>query len=1266
MKKVVLSITVLIITLIFSVTNVEAAALSGTTPFGSNISPTARRWHRVDENGNYADPAVLRTITRHATNYWTSGGGYVVCIDPGVASPGSLTGRRSNINWNSGIHARIARAYQIYARSDRSLAELRAFNVAIRAIYHQNSDINFGADALDGRAYEARSTTSRSSLRNGTTTRWYTVTQTARPAVAGYTAEQLFQDIRRQLNARVANGNSTNNFPLQGAQAAIRYFHGDGATSPVNVRISFDYDPLQSSVIGEDANNPNIVTRREVIRLSGLRSLFQSNPRDENAWIMISNLQCGNGTIQCTIEGLPVGSNNQGVKIHHTWFARELAAGEDSRDLVVTMTHPAGLTPPPSISFDWEYNNRFDVDCGVEIYDNGGDGSNVQRMIRLIPDNVPETGKSWATSSIHMSNTLCKGTFRIDRTVGPLPCEIRSEGADRPPIYMCNGRVCTADELVDIPHDELEYCCFLDGFRRRDLTDPNKISFFDTECNPCTPPNARNMDDVQLDYECPKNDSGDGTHTFIRQAPLTRDHRNAFTDASGLGSPGYTVIDVVEDLQSERCTRNSISAAVNNVVGLRRYRDNNYLDTGWYGGPVNSSAANNPYCQVYTSEQIEIHLPGVADVQSGRFFVFSGETIQPRIEGVINAGIHTNVRQWRIDYDNAIDNERETFNRWQEACAQHRNASGVCPGPWFYFSGQSINMMGTGETLESYVILRRSEYNEARNDRIRLEELKAACQNGTSTVGQRTQPNQPVMNNINRHLTVTGKGCQSFQDSWKYYLEPDVDFAYNQIFYETASQRILGRDAGQNGVLTPYFMQINYEAAEFWPNFTNDGSQQRDPNTGVSLAMISGSNRTYNAGTLPAKGSYGGGQYTERISFVPSTETLCTVGYEQVLYYRPMSFFYSLVPSGLVQNSHQMTTGLSATDVARPHTEIGHVFHVWITTYGGDYSTFFDIDNVGHLMRPLDSNNPDSIAPSQPLPNANDMATKTPDEIRDMMVARRDRKRAATRENSTGTGFAADSTATQGEQIPGVQQTIKEWFANDDHDAVVELPAFEGIGLRGECEINVTERGYESDCPECPPEDEDRWTDFWSPQFFYRTISLDEINPTGRANLGANWSEAKGRAAIERINNEAGGVVGGDIIFDPNRSDEFLEYRFVLGPTEMQEIRANDTLGSYLEFPAENWTCYFDNSKECQSNFLTELAANTTGSSLNGRNLWKYYFHNNGGWQVGQARPGGNLAGRFNLPNWAGARRNAYPRLTDINDGTNSGIWNQIRQGIWP
>lgn len=137
----------------------------------------------------------------------------------------------------------------------------------------------------------------------------------------------------------------------------------------------------------------------------------------------------------------------------------------------------------------------------------------------------------------------------------------------------------------------------------------------------------------------------------------------------------------------------------------------------------------------------------------------------------------------------------------------------------------------------------------------------------------------------------------------------------------------------------------------------------------------------------------------------------------------------------------------------------------------------------------------------------------------------------------------------------------------------------------------------------------------------FRSVALDDIDPNNRSStgkLGENWTNSKGKAVKESIENkESNNGTGSKYTY----TDDNLEYSFTLTPTLIDYIKKYNEDNNYDDFKL---TCATEDGRECVSEFLTNLSRGKVDgignysnySSINSwgfddlvntRKKWKYY-----------------------------------------------------------
>lgn len=397
----------------------------------------------------------------------------------------------------------------------------------------------------------------------------------------------------------------------------------------------------------------------------------------------------------------------------------------------------------------------------------------------------------------------------------------------------------------------------------------------------------------------------------------------------------------------------------------------------WRDDEFASELENNPYCKIYTSEENHMYYPTTTTATSGRFFVFAqgsdGQYLQPYVDGKIYSTFHTAYDLWKKDYQDAITTEKEAFTTWQEAAnlqdaidnaiankvtttcdythsVQVTCEDGVSTGCTKEITEQIETEYYSGSTQKNYY------YGTYIETAIDAEDVE--WYSNTDCDAYVAKPEDPqastkkglyeAAKNARENLETQKEECQDaskrYVSDWKYILEPDLTFHYNQKYYDSVS--------GQTKYLTEDItMVISDQEEKYFPNVS---TRVTDPTS----TSGSWNGVTYDKGEGDEYEGpiYGGGEFKVNDPFENVDETdnenhNYTKDYEGIkLYYRPEKAYYSLVPTGLFKVSEEVLD-------AQNTIEIGYVFNVQITNYQGEYETWFTIENNGHLeIEPSNSN----------------------------------------------------------------------------------------------------------------------------------------------------------------------------------------------------------------------------------------------------------------------------------------------------------------------
>ncbi len=748
---------------------------------------------------------------------------------------------------------------------------------------------------------------------------------------------------------------------------------------------------------------------------------------------------------------------------------------------------------------------------------------------------------------------------------------------------MCNATVEDGKQIYKFgnaelkPYEYVQKCCNVDP---EYLDDEQAISYYLENCE---------LEDyIKLADEC--REDGSMSESKIKQPSIDRIMSFINKAETNYNSGLYDIDDKKTDFDK-----------VNN------YTDNEYLkkiDETVTIDAHKSVNSENDYCNLYTSEELDISYPGTTVANSGQFFVFyPGQ--QPRVYGEIYGNFHTDIDRWKLDYENAIRKEKEAYTYWQEAgalddaldkltsckriepdcpdtCGEDPN-EWSCPKPryaardpdktvthpdentWFTADdgvdlskttnaeikcGCSNPGTITPDRPKPSTASRYADYREAREDRQRLETFKKQCE---------------VKSNI--------------KDNWKYNLDPDLNFYYIQRVKPENDDEL--KNSG--GVLVeevPMVISTKKEMEKldpisqknilkYWPNFDEDYDSEIHQ-VASSGAPVNSIIRASYGKCIGAKDFLEGDEEANYcINYEYDTVKDYKVGYTRDLYYRPTIEYYSLVPSGRYITKSERVEGKS--DIY-----VGYVFNVDITNYEGVYDTWFEINNYGHLKN-----------------------EKSTDESSKNIIK------------------------------SNIQTSAEKYIEQHDEKFI---KAREDVNFQDRLEKNIylnrciydnTEVLYRRDCLEC----EDPNIDYaFKPQFFYRTVALNNVTPNADRNYG-NWETIKGKVADNEIKNK-----GDKIYNDGAGADEnFLEYSFIIDPLIAKEIKeynrgkeldnaefsGTESSRAYDDFKLK---CLENNGKECTSYFVEYFAEKSgTLDTLEDTRLkkWKYFNNETEKFEVG-------------------------------------------------
>lgn len=401
------------------------------------------------------------------------------------------------------------------------------------------------------------------------------------------------------------------------------------------------------------------------------------------------------------------------------------------------------------------------------------------------------------------------------------------------------------------------------------------------------------------------------------------------------------------------------SASVNTATYAQQTKENLKY---WRDDEFASELESNPYCKIYTSEENHMYYPTTTTATSGRFFVFGkgedGQYLQPYVDGKIYSTFHTAFELWQKDYIKAIKTEKSAYTAWQkqeqinEALSNGSETTTpvdeYCGDCGTDSNGNTIkcHYTYTKHTIEAYDTYYNGNYaGTTLPSYTDSWNTGSSCGNDTakptasSSQAAAYQAAKAARKELERQKTECQDASKKYVESWKYILEPDLTFHYNQKYYDSVS--------GQSKFLTTDIdMVISDQAEKYFPNVSTRVTNPTATSGGWNGVDFNQADGAEYEGALYGGSNHLGPRVEEPYENVDKTDNEhhnYTRDFEDIkLYYRPDKAYYSLIPTGLYITNVDITSAQDALD-------IGYVFNVQITNYQGEYETWFTIKNNGHL-----------------------------------------------------------------------------------------------------------------------------------------------------------------------------------------------------------------------------------------------------------------------------------------------------------------------------
>lgn len=401
------------------------------------------------------------------------------------------------------------------------------------------------------------------------------------------------------------------------------------------------------------------------------------------------------------------------------------------------------------------------------------------------------------------------------------------------------------------------------------------------------------------------------------------------------------------------------SASVNTKTYAQQTKENLKY---WRDDEFASELESNPYCKIYTSEENHMYYPTTTTATSGRFFVFGkgedGQYLQPYVDGKIYSTFHTAFELWQKDYIKAIQEEKKAYTAWQkqeqinealsngsETTTPVDESCGDCG------TDSNGNTIPCKYTYTQHTIVAYDTYYNGNYAGTPLPSYTGTWNTGSHCGNDTAKPTasssqaaayqaaKAARKELERQKTECQDASKKYVESWKYILEPDLTFHYNQKYYDSVS--------GQSKFLTTDIdMVISDQAEKYFPNVSTRVTNPTATSGGWNGVDFNQADGAEYEGALYGGSNHLGPRVEEPYENVDKTDNEhhnYTRDFEDIkLYYRPDKAYYSLIPTGLYITNVDITSAQDALD-------IGYVFNVQITNYQGEYETWFTIKNNGHL-----------------------------------------------------------------------------------------------------------------------------------------------------------------------------------------------------------------------------------------------------------------------------------------------------------------------------
>ena len=845
------------------------------------------------------------------------------------------------------------------------------------------------------------------------------------------------------------------------------------------------------------------------------------------------------------------------------------------------------------------------------------------------PDGTEITGCSAKGFSCSVSNAT-KSSFKVT-IIGTISNKtsvdvlIKFKGADANQnglqtsveIYGCNGGVSSCQNTASYPNHKTRYAPYqrfivVNGNYDASFDDSQKITInFPSICESTNLSTAEKLAAGCCDAVDPSTlieDSIEEEKYIESCGPIVSLENECGADSCNDSS--YK--DYTHSYVRQRPMNSILKALDSNQTGsLDKYLDDTYTE--------------NEYCTAYTTEKVDVLMPATAVSVSGQFFIFDKYNDlncttevpclrQPYISGKVKSTFFTNYKKWKKDYESAKRNEISTYQAWQAGVDYVKTAYNAY-----------LRAKAAYERCPCY----RYDYDEEGNlisreditaeKKAEMESAKAEWEDAYEQARDNGPLHQSYQNAVSYRIELQQlkddcvKRDNGFQEEFEYDFEPKLTFNYSQNSLKYGNKEY------------EMEMESNTESIKYWPNTTTT-SMSNNSDLGVlySDLKVDGDGKVISTSENKVETK---DKFTRSNPHHLTSKEGATQSYSfPSTTYDGSSCKGEYCTKYEYDNRSFNSIYTKSNDVTDPYGKVTNKDQISMIYFYRPNKNTFALMNTGEY-KTLDYSSNDSIT-----------------QMNGLEVGYVYNLELTAYKGQYTTNFLMNNVGYKGSNGGGYTQKLIDDKVNE-----IGIDSFAST-----CNYCNYEMAFKRECPECDPEDPGGE---FTAQFYYRSISLSDVNPTDKPEGETNWSDSKGLAAEKAIEAVSGKQIIGNVndntylaMLDENslnkqnvpdldytylaesssydiyddESREFLEYEITLTPKDMQIIKKNSAKANFdyakmnmcgVSIPTtkdvDNDYCFKCNNdmKECESSFVTAFFSEETDLNKTRTKKWKYYVN---------------------------------------------------------